>query len=210
MRRALARTCLGLLVGLAAAEHGYGGQSVDCSERYPVGSFALSETEAGRLVGGPPGFTLVPLVKKPLPMRPVGFEDPCELVHGSDVLELAAASTPGGLVAGCAGDFQGRGARDYAVLLRRPGAGPYVPHVFLARGAAFDVVALEADASDAARWFGPFCLPKPPTGVFQAPDLEGTGVRARTSVVGDLFTVGWWTYYWRPDLRRFDRILTSD
>jgi hypothetical protein len=29
-------------------------------------------------------------------------------------------------------------------------------------------------------------------------------------VVGDLITAGWWTCYSRPDLRRFDSILTTD
>ena len=143
-------------------------------------------------------------------MRPSGPEDPCELVYGFDVFEFTAATTPGALVAGCAGDFQGNGSRDYVVLLRRDVDGRYVPHVFLRRGRTFDVVELEPHATDDSAWFGPFCQPKPQAGTFQPPDFEGTGERVRVPVVGDLFTVGWWTYYWRPDLKRFEAILTTD
>jgi hypothetical protein len=29
-------------------------------------------------------------------------------------------------------------------------------------------------------------------------------------VVGDLFVIGWKTYFWNPASKRFDAILTSD
>jgi len=186
------------------------GHAVDCSERFPVGLFALTQKDAALLSTNLSGFSVVHILKKPLPMRLPGSEDPCEFVYGFDVFEFTRASTPGALVAGCAGDFRGNGSRDYVVLLRRETDGRYVPHVFLARDRAFEVVALEGRATDDSGWFGPFCQPKPRAGTFQVPDFEGTGERVRIPVVGDLFTVGWWTYYWRPDLGRFDAILTTD
>lgn len=198
-----------LLVALSASV-GHGMHSVDCSARYPVGAFALAERDAARVAGTASGFSLVYVRKKSLLMTASGSEDPCEFVYGGDVLEITRARTPDALVAGCEGDFRGQGVRDYVVLLRRIVDGRYVPHIFLARGRAFDVVTLEPYATEDSAWFGPACAPKPRDGVFEAPDLEGTGTPARAAVVGDLITVGWWTYYWHPDLRRFEGILTSD
>jgi hypothetical protein len=198
------------LVVLTSDGPAWAGPAVDCSERFPVGLFALTQKDAALLRGRLSGFSVVHILKKPLPMRSSGSEDPCELVYGLDVFELTPATTPGALVAGCAGDFDGNGSRDYVVLLRRDTDRRYVPRVFLARDRTFDVVDLAWSATDDSAWFGPFCQAKPQAGTFQAPDLEGTGERARIPVVGDLFTVGWWTYYWRPDLGRFDAILTTD
>ena len=82
--------------------------------------------------------------------------------------------------------------------------------MFLTEGHTFALVELEAHATDDSVWFGPFCQPKPRTGIFQGPDFEGTGQGVRVPVVGDLITMGWWTSYWRPDLKRFDSILTTD
>ena len=210
MERTIGRKGLAVLLVALSAAVGHGMQSVDCSARYPVGAFALAEGDAVRVVGAASGFSLVHVRKKPLLMTASGSEDPCELVYGGDVLELTRARTPDALVAGCEGDFRGQGVRDYVVLLRRIVDGHYVPHVFLTRGREFDVVMLEPYATEDSAWFGPACAPRPRDGVFQAPDLEGTGKPARAAVVGDLITVGWWTYYWRPDLRRFQEILTSD
>lgn len=183
---------------------------MDCSERFPIGTFALIEKDAPFLAARPSGFSVVHILKKPLPMSSSGSEDPCEFVYGFDVFELTRATAPGALVAGCAGDFEGNDARDYVVLLRRDNDGRYVPHVFLARGGTFQVVALEGHATDESSWFGPLCRAKPPAGIFEAPDFDGDGESVSVPVAGDLFTVGWWTYYWRPDLKRFDAILTTD
>lgn len=209
-RRMTGRTLLVALLILATARVCGGGPTVDCSERFPVGSFALTLADVAPLVSGMSGFRVVHILKKPLPMEKSGSGDACEFVYAGDVFELAAETAPGSLVAGCAGDFQGRGVRDFAVLLRRAGDARYVPHVFLKRGPTFEVVELEAYASDDSGWFGPFCQPKPQNGIFRPPDFEGTGRRAEIPVVGDLITVGWWTYYWRPDVGRFGAVLTTD
>lgn len=59
-------------------------------------------------------------------------------------------------------------------------------------------------------WSGRYCPTRPRTGIFEGPDFEGNGERVRVRVFGDLVTMGWSTYYWRPDLKRFDAILTTD
>jgi hypothetical protein len=203
-------TVLGCFIVPVSAGVAGGVDAVDCAERFPVGRFALPQKDASLFTGYLGDFALVHLLKKPVLLPSSGSQDPCEFVYGFDVFEFTGATTPGAVVAGCAGDFRGDGAHDYVVLLRRNIDGRYIPHVFLARGRIFDVVQLEAHATDDSVWFGPFCQPKPRTGVFQAPDFEGTGQGAQVPVVGDLITVGWWTYYWRPDLNRFDAILTTD
>jgi hypothetical protein len=198
---------LAVLISVGSAS---AGDAVDCSERFPVGTFALAEKDVPLLTARPSGFSLVHILRKPLLMKSSGSEDPCEFVYGVDVFELTTAAAPGTLVAGCAGDFDGNGARDYAVLLRRAIDGRYIPHVFLAHGRTFRVVALEQPATDGPAWFGPYCRAKPSDGAFQVPDFDGKSERVSVPVVGDLFTVGWWTYYWRADLGRFDAILTTD
>ena len=203
-------TCLTFLIALIFVGPARTAHAVDCAERFPVGAFALTPKDAALLKGKPSNFSVVHLLKKALPMTSLGSEDPCEFVYGFDVFEFTSATTPGALVAGCTGDFKGDGSRDYVILLRRDVDRRYVPHVFLARGRTFDVIALELPATDDSTWFGPFCRRKPRTGIFRPPDFEGTGQRIGIRVVGDLFTVGWWTYYWHPELRRFEAILTTD
>jgi hypothetical protein len=54
-------------------------------------------------------------------------------------------------------------------------------------------------------WPGPFCTAKPPSGVFTS-WVGGDKV----DVVGDLFTIGWKTYFWNAKTGRFDGIFTND
>ncbi len=193
-----------LIVGAPRASH-----AVDCATKFPVGLFALTRSEAARVAGKLAGFSPVSMLKKPLEVKPSGTDDPCELVYGVDVFEFTDDKRPGALVAGCRGDFDGDGEQDFVVLLRRHTDGVKLGYVFLARGGVFDVREL-GQYGGSPTWAGPFCLRRPPTGIFEAPDFEGSGAGARVRVVGDLVTMGWFTYYWRPDVRRFDSIITTD
>ncbi len=138
-----------------------------------------------------------------------GADDPCEFVYGFDVFEFTDEQRPGALVAGCRGDFDGDGAPDYVVLLRRRTDGVKVAYALLSRGGTFEVIELGLYGEPPA-WSGPYCSPRPRTGIFEGPDFQGRGERVRVRVVGDLITVGWSTYYWRPDLKLFDAIATTD
>jgi len=60
-------------------------------------------------------------------------------------------------------------------------------------------------AQDKSVWPGPFCIPKPANGVFKSWVSDDS-----VNVVGDLFTIGWQTYFWNPKVGRFDGILTTD
>ncbi len=185
------------------------GQAVDCSQRFPLGAFALTPAEAALVAGKVTGFSPIRVLKKPVEVTSSGADDPCEFVYGFDVFEFTDEQRPGALVAGCRGDFDGDGAPDYVVLLRRRTDGVKVAYAFLSRGGTFEVIELGLYGEPPA-WSGPYCSPRPRTGIFEGPDFQGRGERVRVRVVGDLITVGWSTYYWRPDLKLFDAIATTD
>lgn len=197
MRWAGAVVLAALIGGTPTISH-----AVNCAEKFSVGRYALARKDAVPLAGRATGLAPVYILKKPLEMKPVGSEDPCEYVYGFDVFEFADEKQPGALVAGCAGDFDGDGVRDYVVLLRRAADGALLAHAFVARGDSFQM--FELGRADGSGWTGPSCTARPPSGIFEY--LEDGKLR----VSGDLVTVGWYTYYWRPDLKRFDAILTSD
>jgi hypothetical protein len=184
-------------------------QAMDCSDKFPVGSFALSRNDIAPPVGTVKGFSPVYISKKPLVMTASGTGNPCEFVYGFDVFEFSDGKRADALVAGCSGDFDGDGQRDYVVLLRRDADAARFAYAFLARGGTFQVVDL-GTYGDPPAWSGPYCSPRPRNGIFEAPDFEGTGSGTKVRVFGDLITMGWSTYYWRPDLNRFGSVLTTD
>ena len=49
------------------------------------------------------------------------------------------------------------------------------------------------------------CEARPKTGILKS-EFEENPV----AVVGDLFSVGWYTYFWNKDLKRLDHIATVD
>jgi hypothetical protein len=185
------------------------GEAVDCSDKFPVGLFALAPIEVAPVAGLVNGFSPVYIAKQPVLIEASAPGDPCEFVYGVDVFRLTHEKEPGALVAGCRGDFDGDGKRDYVVLLRRRTDGVRLAYAFLARGGSFQVVEVGLYGEPPA-WSGPYCSPKPRSGIFEAPDFEETGGGEKVRVVGDLITMGWFTYYWRPDLKRFEAILTTD
>ncbi len=82
--------------------------------------------------------------------------------------------------------------------------------VFRLRGAEYEITQIDGITDpygfgeDRRIWPGPMCMPKPPSGVFES-DVGGT-----INVIGDVFVIGWNTYFWNPAAGRFDAILTSD
>jgi hypothetical protein len=94
-------TGLAVLVLLISGGPARAGDAVDCSERFPVGRFALTQKEAAPLTAQLTGFSLVHIFKKSVPMRSSGPEDPCEFVYGLDVFEFIGVTTPGALVPLC-------------------------------------------------------------------------------------------------------------
>jgi hypothetical protein len=180
----------------------------DCTDRFPEGRFGISPSRpvVAKLVV--PEFSPLYLAKRALSLaRP---ED-CRYVYTTDVFRMTDLPAPGTLLAGCVGDFDGDGRADVALLMRRARDVAVAAFVFEARGTSYQVAQIEGItdpygfAEDKNVWPGPFCIPKPPSGVFtEAVDGQ------KINVVGDLFTIGWKTYFWNPATRRFEAVLTSD
>jgi hypothetical protein len=71
--------------------------------------------------------------------RPVAVDvpDTCHFIGLSDVFRLS--EKPSGLLAGCAGDFDGDGQKDYALLMRDKRDAVAKTFVFQSRGKDFQV-----------------------------------------------------------------------
>ena len=88
--------------------------------------------------------------------------------------------------------------------------GAVIPMVFRSRVSGYEITRINGIThpygfgEDRSIWPGPMCIPKPSSGLFES------AVGGKVSVVGDLFVVGWKTYFWNPAAERFDAILTSD
>lgn len=199
---------LALCVGLLVSPPHAATASRDCGQELRPGAYGVPVDEpavrAGALTVA--GFSPIYLEK-----RTVEVSDPalCSYVTAHDVFRLTPGSRSG-LLAGCSGDFDGDGRRDYALLLREIGGTNIVPYVFLARPPRYVAVALGrivdpyGFGEDRSLWPGPFCHNKPGNGIYTA--LEGQTIR----VVGDVIQVGWYAYYWVPAEQRFQDVLIAD
>ena len=206
MRRHAAAALAAAIALVLAAAPGVT-RAANCPGLFPEGRFGIPLTHPaiGRLPLA--GYAPFHLVKQAVAVS--GPED-CRYVVTADVFRLVESRAPGSLLAGCVGDFDGDGLTDLALLLKRQRDGAAIPVVFRARGSGYDVIELGQVTDpygfsvDPSVWPGPFCRARPASGVFQSE------VGGAATVVGDLLTIGWRTYYWNPAARRFDSLLTSD
>ncbi len=181
--------------------------STDCSERFQAGSYGVPVDEPAVRAGALAVSGFAPMY---LEKRRVEVSDPavCRYVTAYDVFRLTA-DQGSGLLAGCYGDFDGDGQRDYALLLREVGGTKVIAHVFLARTPRYLVFALGRITDpygfneDPSLWPGPFCKRKPRSGRYRALDSE-------IRVFGDVIQVGWYAYYWLPAEQRFQDVLIED
>lgn len=195
---------LGVLAAFASVS-----RAADCAERFPEGRFGipLSHPTAVSATAELPGYAPFYLTKRAVEMP---TPDACAYVYTGDVFRMIEARSEARLLAGCLGDFDGDGRTDVALLVKRVRDGAVIPVVLVARRSGYQVTLLDGItdpygfAEDRSIWPGPFCVPKPASGVF------GSEVGGNVTVAGDLFTIGWKTYFWKKDTRRFDSILTSD
>lgn len=181
--------------------------TVDCAQRFVPGAYGVPATDSAVRSGllTVPGFRPIYLEK-----RSVEETDPslCDYATAYDVFRLNYRD-PRPLLAGCYGDFNGDGNRDYALLLQGSG-GEVIPHVFVAALPHYRVYKLPKVTDpygfneDHTLWPGPFCQKKPADGQYKF--LENGSVH----VVGDVIQVGWYGYYWSPEKREFEAILIQD
>ena len=203
---AAVRVCLllgviALTVGVARAE--------DCAGRFLEGRFGIPFSHPAVASGSlaVEGFSPLYLVKQPVSVSGPAI---CDYVYTGDVFRMVETRAAGTLLAGCVGDFDGDSRADVALLMKRRRDDAVIPMVFRSRDVGYEITQIDGITDpygfgeDRRIWPGPICMPKPPTGVFES-DAGG-----KITVVGDLFTIGWKTYFWNPAAGRFDTILTSD
>jgi len=197
----LAYGVIALSMGVAHAE--------DCMGRFPEGRFGIPFSHPAVASGklAVEGFSPLYLMKQSVSVSGPAI---CDYVYTGDVFRMVETRAAGTLLAGCVGDFDGDGRADVALLMKRQRDGVVIPMVFRSRGAGYEVTQIDGITDpygygeDRRIWPGPMCVSKPPSGVFES-DVGG-----KVSVVGDLFIIGWKTYFWNPPAGRFDAILTSD
>ena len=172
----------------------------DCSEKFRVGEFGVPQSDSivasGKLYG--PEFVAVYMEKQRVEDAP----EVCRYVYAFDVFRLTLDRREDFFYAGCYGDINGDGARDYVLLLTSAGDERRTQlKAFIHTGDGYRVVSLgQGGVIDSG--YIPRCIRRPPDGIFHF--LEDGEVK----VVGDLITYGWYTYFWENDDLR--EILTSD
>jgi hypothetical protein len=184
-------------------------QAEDCLDRFPEGRFGIPLSHpavvSGLLAVG--GFAPLYLTKQPMRVTEAAT---CDYVYTGDVFRLVETRAAGALLAGCMGDFEGGGRVAFALLMKSQRDGAVIPMVFRARATSYEATRIDGIVDpygfneDHSVWPGPMCLAKPPSGVFESE------VGGKINVVGDLFVIGWKTYFWNPASGRFDAILTTD
>jgi hypothetical protein len=196
------------VVGLAVLAKG-SLHAAECLDRFPEGRFGVPLSHLAVVTGqlAVTGFAPLYLTKQPVH---VAEKETCDYVYPGDIFRVVESRPTGALLAGCMGDFEGDGRIAFALLMKRHRDGAVLPMVFRSRANRYEATPIDGIVDpygfdeDRSIWPGPMCLAKPPNGVFESE------VGGKIAVVGDLFVIGWKTYFWNPSSKRFDAILTSD
>ncbi len=168
--------------------------AIDC---FPVGPYGLSQQDSSVVSGA---LSLDGWSRICLQVRDPGWDaTDCEYVYPTDVFRLADCREDTLRLAGCAGDFDGDGQRDVALLVKRIGDGSVRAFVRLAKGDGLHTVQLPpimdeyGFESDPTIPPGPFCIRKPVSGTVHFQSEYGDYTY---SPKGDLLVLGWETYAW--------------
>lgn len=205
MHAACVGVALGMLTLLVPVTRVLG--AAECMDRFPTGQYGIPLTHPAIASAKPTLDGFSPLYVQQLPVA-IATPADCEHVYAGDIFRLV--ESPTALFAGCTGDFDGDGQPDVALLMKRQRDGHILPVVFRSQGGRYPVTLIEHITDpygfnkDSTVWPGPFCRPRPSGGVFESE------VGGKVTVVGDLFTIGWLTYFWSTAASRFDALLTSD
>ena len=172
----------------------------DCAKQFTIGEYGIPQSDsvvASRLPIGKQ-YKPVYMEKREVNEKP---ED-CPEVYPSDVFQLHLKRHDAFLLAGCYGDVNSDGKRDYALLLRNMADDRVQLHVFIHAPDGYRAIPVQKPIAVAQPQSVPQCIRKPPDGIFVG--LEGQTY----NVTGDLVRYGWYTYFWEGNSLR--EILTSD
>src|SRR4030095_16173816 len=102
----------------------------------------------------------------------VSDEEICNDVYTADVFRMVDTREAGTLLAGCIGDFDGRGRIGAALLMKRRRDGAVIPMVFRSLAAGYEITQIDGITdpygfgADRNIWPGPISLGETPRGVF--------------------------------------------
>jgi len=172
----------------------------DCSRKFPSGEFGIPQSDPIAASGKLFAEGLIPLYMEK--QRIEETPEVCRDVYAFDVFRLTLEKKKDYLYAGCYGDFNHDGVRDYVLLFASaPDRKKTQLKAFIHTGDGYRAISLgQGGVMDDGHI--PYCIRRPSNGIFRG--LEGQEYK----VPGDLVTYGWFTYFWENnDLRE---ILTSD
>jgi hypothetical protein len=187
-------SCLFLLASSGALH------AADCTQKFTIGEYGIPQSDSAITSGLPYGKQYEPLYmeKRAIQEKP----EVCPYVYAFDVFQLKRKRQPKLLLAGCYGDVNSDGKRDYALLLRNIADDTVQLRVFIHTPDGYRVILVQKPVAFEDDQYIPHCIRKPPNGLFIGLEEQ------RYHVAGDLIGYGWSTYFWEGNGLR--EILTSD
>jgi hypothetical protein len=172
----------------------------ECSKQFTIGEYGISQSDAIVTRGLSFGKQYEPMYMEKREIHEQN--EHCPDVYPSDVFALHLKRQHTFLFAGCFGDVNSDGKRDYALLLRNDADDTIQLHVFLHTPDGYRDIPIQKPVALKDGPYIPQCIRKPPNGIF-------VGLEQQTyKVIGDLVRYGWYTYFWEGNSLK--EILTSD
>ncbi len=172
----------------------------DCTKKFTIGEYGIPQSDSVVASGLPYGKQYEPVYMEKREVQDT--PELCAYVYTFDVFQLKLKREGRFLLAGCYGDFNGDGKRDYALLLRNIADETIQLRVFIHEHDGYRVMPIQKPAALKDESPIPNCIRKPPDGIFVGLEEQ------KYKVAGDLIHYGWYTYFWEGNSLR--EILTSD
>lgn len=173
----------------------------DCAKQFKIGEFGIPQSDSIAASTLPDGKRYKPVYmeKREVHVKP----ELCPFTYPLDVFQLHLKRDPRFLLAGCYGDVNSDGKRDYVLLLRHIADDRIQLHVFIHTPGGYRDIPLQTPAAlkDYEQDI-PHCIRKPPDGIFRGFDED------KFTVTGDVISYGWFSYYWEGN--GLKEIITRD
>ncbi len=172
----------------------------DCTKKFMIGEYGIPQSDSVVASGLPHGKQYEPVYMEKREVQDT--PELCAYVYTFDVFQLKLKREGRFLLAGCYGDFNGDGKRDYALLLRNIADETIQLRVLIQAPDGYRVMPIQKPVVFKDDHPMPSCIRKPPDGIFIGLEEQ------KYKVTGDLIHYGWYTYFWEGNGLR--EILTSD
>ena len=172
----------------------------DCTKQFTIGEYGIPQSDSVAASDLPIGKQYKPVYMEKRQVNE-NSED-CPYVYPFDVFQLQLKRHDTFLLAGCYGDLNSDGKRDYALLLRNIADDTTQLHVFIHTPNGYQVTPIQEPVAFADEQYIPQCMRKPVDGIFVGLEEQ------KYKVIGDLVRYGWYTYFWEG--KSLKEILTAD